>query len=101
MKDIKILIDQIQQEKTGWSDAEVDSWIEKKMAELEKAHPYLYKFLKESKEEIFKRACHEAPENMCPAEAASRYLLLKLLEVIELFKAKEEIEKIELLFGKK
>jgi hypothetical protein len=104
MKYRKGLINRIQTEKVGWSNADIDSWIENKMAELKETCPDLWQFIKDAREEIFHSMCPKTraeAEDSCPAEMTWRHVLLKLLELIEVFKAQEEIEELERLWEEK
>jgi hypothetical protein len=96
------MVHRIKEEKAGWSKAQIDLWIENRLAELRESCPDLWQFIRDTQEELFYHICSkaraEAAEESCPAEATQRQVILRILEVIEAFKAGEEIEELERLW---
>jgi hypothetical protein len=96
------IIKTVRAEKDGWSSKEIGDWVEAKLEELKKTSPALWQFVEDSQHELFQRVCEvsseEHREGICPAEEARQYLLLRLVELIEILKAHTEVEELRKLW---
>ncbi|MDP2718305.1 MAG: hypothetical protein Q8P44_00510 [Dehalococcoidia bacterium] len=95
------LIKSITAGKQGWSREEINSWIRDSLADLKTSSPELWQFIDSSQEDLFKSICNDGSDESnraCPADEARRFLLLRLLELAEVFNAQLQIEELDKLW---
>lgn len=103
MKVKKSIINTVRAEKASWSPEEIDKWIEARLRDLRKSSPSLWQFVADAQKELFQHVCEVSTrekhtEGFCPAEEARRHLLMRLLELTQMYEAQSEVEQLEKLW---
>jgi len=103
MKVRKSIINTVRAEKEGWSTEETDAWVNQKLRQLRRSSPSLFQFLADAQYELFQHVCEVSTkekhaEGFCPAEEARRHLLLRLLELTEIYEAQGDVEQLDKLW---
>lgn len=103
MKPRKNIINTVRAEKEGWSAEKTDAWVDARLGQLKKSSPSLWQFLADAQYELFQHVCEVSTrekhaEGFCPAEEARRHLLLRLLELTEIYEAQADVEQLEKLW---